>query len=178
MGPGTVNHLAEGESVTFGNPSIPTAGFDKFVRNICRQIGAALEIPHDVLMKEFNASYSASRAALMEAWEAFRMRRKWLVDDLCQPVYEVWLAEAVALGRIKAPGFFVDPRIRAAWCGAHWIGPVQGHLDPVKEVKADIMAINEGLKTREMVTREYGSGDWYENVKQLHQENDAIRRAR
>ena len=178
MGPGTVNHLAEGEKVTFGNPSIPTAGFDKFVRNICRQIGAALEIPHDVLMKEFNASYSASRAALMEAWEAFRMRRKWLVDDLCQPVYEVWLAEAVALGRIKAPGFFVDPRIRAAWCGAHWIGPVQGHLDPVKEVKADIMAINEGLKTREMVTREYGSGDWYENVEQLRQENDAIRRAR
>lgn len=178
LGPGTVNHLADGEKVVFGNPSIPTAGFDKFVRTICRQIGAALEIPHDVLMKEFNASYSASRAALMEAWEAFRMRRKWLVDDLCQPVYEVWLAEAVALGRVKAPGFFVDPRIRAAWCGAHWIGPVQGHLDPVKEVKADIMAINEGLKTREMVTREYGSGDWYENVEQLRQENEAIRRAR
>lgn len=178
MGPGTINHLGENEKVVFSNPSIPTAGFDKFVRTICRQIGAALEIPHDVLMKEFNASYSASRAALMEAWEAFRMRRKWLVDDLCQPVYEVWLAEAVALGRVKAPGFFVDPRIRAAWCGAHWIGPVQGHLDPVKEVKADLMAINEGLKTREMVTREYGSGDWYENVEQLSQENEAIRKAR
>ncbi len=37
----------------------------------------------------------------MDAWEDFRMRRKWFVDDFCQPVYEVWLAEAVARGVSK-----------------------------------------------------------------------------
>lgn len=174
MGPGIVNHLAEGEDVVFGNPNIPTSGFETFVKTIGRMVGAALEIPHDVLMKEFNASYSASRAALMEAWEAFRMRRKWLVDDLCQPVYEMWLAEAVARGRVKAPGFFVDPMIRAAWSGAHWIGPVQGHLDPVKEVKADSMAVSEGFKTREQVMREYGNGDWFENIEQIKRENESM----
>lgn len=174
MGPGTINHLSPGEGVTFGSPNIPTTGFESFTKTVCRMVGAALEIPYEVLMKEFNSSYSASRAALMEAWEAFRMRRKWLVDDFCQPVYEIWLAEAVALGRIKAPGFFNDPRVRAAWCGAHWIGPVQGHLDPVKEVKADTMAVSQGFKTREEVTREYGAGDWWDNVAKVKRENEAL----
>lgn len=174
MGPGTVAHLEDGEDIKFGNPNIPTAGFDSFVKAICRLVGAALELPYDVLIKEYNSSYSASRGALLEAWEAFKMRRKWFVDDFCQPIYEVWLAEAVARGRIKAPGFFDDPRIRAAWCGARWIGPVQGQLDPSKEVKAAIMNVDRGFKTHEQVTRELGGGDWEDNVEQLKLENEKL----
>ncbi len=174
MGPGTILHLKEGEKVAFGNPNIPSTGFDAFFKVICKEIGAALEIPYDTLLKEFNQSYSASRAALMEAWEAFKMRRKWLIDMLCQPVYEVWLAEAVALGRIDAPGFFTDPALRAAWCKAQWLGPVQGQLDPTKEIKADILAVSKGFKTHEQVTREYGGGNWQDNVEQLKQENAAL----
>ena len=177
MGPGTVNHLAEGEDITFGNPNVPTAGFDPFVKTICRLVGAALEITYDVLIKEYNESYSASRAALMEAWESFRMRRKWFVDDLCQPTYEVWLSEAIAIGRIKAPGFFTDPRVRAAWCGARWIGPVQGQLDPVKESKANEIHVAHGWKTNEQVTREMGGGDWEANVEQLSHENEELKAA-
>ena len=170
MGPGNVLHLGANEDVKFGAPQIPTPGFDTFVKVLCKEIGAALNIPYDVLLKEFNASYSASRAALMEAWEAFRMRRQTLIDKFCQPLYETWLAEAVALGRVNAPGFFTDPLIRAAYCKAQWLGPVQGQLDPTKEVKADILAVQHGFKTHEQVTREYGGGDWVENMEVLKQE--------
>ena len=52
----------------------PPAGFETFVKTVCKLIGAGLEQPYDVLVKEFNASYSASRAALLEAWEGFKMR--------------------------------------------------------------------------------------------------------
>lgn len=99
------------------------------------------------------------------------MRRKWFVDNFCQPAYEVWLAEAVARGRVKAPGFFDDPLIRAAWCGARWIGPTQGSLDPLKEAKAAVLQIQHALKTHEQVTRETGGGDWDENVEQVAAEN-------
>ncbi len=178
MGPGTVLHLDDDEEVVFGNPNVPTSGFESFVKTICKLIGANLEIPYDVLIKEYNSSYSASRAAMQDAWEAFRMRRKWFVGDFCQPVYEIWLAEAVALGRIKAPGFFNDPRVRAAWCGARWIGPVQGQLDPLKEAKAAILLANNGFKTRSQLTREMGGGDWEQNVVQLKQENELLSDAR
>ena len=177
MGPGTVLHLEPGEKVQFGNPNIPTAGFDSFVKSLCRQMGAALELPYDVLVKEFNSSYSASRGALLEAWEAIKMRRAWFIDDLCQPVYQIWLAEAVALGRIKAPGFFDDPLLREAWSGARWIGPVQGSLDPLKEAKADLLLIGSGIKTHEQVTIERGGGDWDENMEILAHETELLRAA-
>ena len=177
LGPGTVIHLEDGEDVVFGNPNIPTAGFESFVKTLCRLIGAALELPYDVLIKEFNSSYSAARAALLETWEAIRMRRQWFVDDFTQPVYEIWLTEAVASGRIKAPGFFVDPLIRAAWCKARWIGPVQGQIDPTKESKASIMNVDRAFKTHEQVTREMGGGDWDDNVEQIRDENEKLKEA-
>lgn len=177
MGPGTVNTLKVGESVKFGQPNIPTAGFDTFMKAMCMQMGAALEIPYEILIKEFNASYSASRAAILEAWEAFKMRRSWFVADFCQPIYEIWLTEAIARGRIQAPGFFDDPLVRDAWCCARWIGPVQGQIDPRKEVDAALLQISHGLKTHEQVTREMGGGDWNENVTQLERENELLKAA-
>lgn len=170
MGPGTVNHLAPGESVTLGNPNIPTAGFESFVKMICKMSGASLELPYDVLMKEFNSSYSAAKGALEEAWETFKMKRSWFINDFCQPIYETWLAEAIAIGRIKAPGFFQNPLIRAAWSGARWDGPAQTHLDPVKEATANEMLVSHGWKTNEQVTREYYGGDWEDNANIIKQE--------
>lgn len=174
IGAGTINVLKPGEKVTLGNPNIPTAGFESFVKYICKMIGAALELPYDVLMKEFNSSYSAAKGALEEAWEMFKMRRSWLIEDLCQPVYEVWLAEAVATGRVKAPGFFNDPRIRKAWCGARWDGPAQTHLDPVKEAKANEIVVSRGWKTNSQVSREHYGGNFEENISELSEETQLM----
>lgn len=177
MGPGTVNHLLPGEDVSFADPKRPTSGFAGFTRAMAEQIGAALEIPADLLLKSFNSSYSASRAALLEAWKAFSMRREWFVSDFCRPVYEEWFAEAVSIGRINAPGFFEDPRIRAAWLGSEWIGPAQGQLDPVKEITAKKMAIDNGLMTREQAAVELGNGSWDDIVEQLKNENTQMAEA-
>lgn len=174
MGPGTVLHLRKGEKVQFGSPNIPTVGFDIFTKTISRTIGAALELPYEVLLKEFTSSYSASRGALLEAWESFRMRRSWLVDGFCQPVYERWMAEAAALGRVQAPGFFTDPLLRSAWCSAQWIGPVQGQLDPKKEAEAALALASYGVKTYQQITREFGGGDFMANAEELKRENDAL----
>ena len=175
MGPGTVNVLKPGESVTFGDPKRPNGGFEGFVNAVCKQVGAALEIPADLLLKAFNASYSASRAALLEAWKAFKMRREWFVDDFCKPIYNVWLYEAVARGRIEAPGFFADPRIRAAWMGSEWIGPSQGQLDPVKEIQAEQLACDNGFSTREQATVRLNGGSFEANAEQLATENEMLK---
>lgn len=177
MGPGQINIMEPGEDVTFADPKRPASGFEGFMRAICEQVGAALEVPADLLLKAFNSSYSASRAALMEAWKAFKMRREWFVGDFCQPIYEMWLAEAVARGRISAPGFFADPALRAAYLGADWIGPTQGQLDPTKEITAEILAIGEGITTREQATIRLNGGQWDANVEQLARENEKLRAA-
>lgn len=177
MGPGQINIMKPGEDVVFGDPKRPAGGFDGFVVAICKQIGAALEIPADLLLKSFNASYSASRAALLEAWKAFKMRREWFADDFCRPLYEVWMAEAVARGRIIAPGFFSDPAIRAAWLGSEWIGPTQGQLDPVKEITAEQLACESGFSTREQSTIRLNGGSFEANAEQLVDENARLAQA-
>lgn len=177
MGPGTINILEPDEDVVFGSPNIPTAGFDTFNKSIIKQVGAALELPYDVYMKEFNSSYSASRGAIVEAWEGFKMKRVWFVNGFCQPIYEMWLSEAVARGRIHAPGFFTDPLIRAAWCGTRWIGPTQGSLDPLREVKAAILMVQNAYKTHSEATRELSGGDFDANVAQLRLENELLAKA-
>lgn len=172
MGPGQINVMNPGEDVVLADPKRPASGFDGFVKSICTQIGASLEIPRDLLMKEFNASYSASRAALLEAWKSFKMYREWFANDFCNPVYKIWLSEAVARGRIKAPGFFSDPRVKEAWLGCEWVGPSQGQLDPVKEITAEILAVEHGFSTNEDSTVKLNGGDWNANMNKIERENE------
>jgi len=174
MGPGQINIMDSGEDVVFANPTHPNGSFDKFAAAVSAQVGAALEVPADLLLKQFNSSYSASRAALLEAWKAFKMRREWLADDFCRPCYEIWMSEAAARGRISAPGFFNDPVIRAAYLGSEWLGPSQGQLDPVKEITAEILACSEGFSTHEQSTIRLNGGQWDANVEQLRREGEKL----
>ncbi|NPV30650.1 MAG: phage portal protein [Firmicutes bacterium] len=177
LGAGTINTLPPGYDIATADPKRPSSNFDAFVTALARHVGAALEIPYELLLKSFTASYSASRAALLEAWKAFRMRRTWFASDFCQPVYELWLAEAVARGRISAPGFFNDPLVAKAWSRAEWHGPAPGQIDPVKEVQAAQMRVASGFSTRERETIELTGGDFDRNIEQLQRENQLMREA-
>lgn len=174
LGPGAVMDLNPGEKVHDSNPGRPNSNFSMFVEAICQQIGASLEIPYELLVKRFNASYTASKGALEEAWKMFRMYRAWLAADFCQPIYEEWLAEAVAKKRIDAPGFFTDPLIRKAYCKAEWNGPAKGMLDPVKEVTAAEKRVANGFSTRSSETMEMTGGDFYTNADQLKNEEKKL----
>ena len=171
LGNGAIVALNEGESIDIADPKRPNTAFDAFVNSLCKNIGSALEIPQELLLKSFTSSYSASRAALLEAWKMFRKRREWLSKEFCQPVYELFLTEAIALGRIKAEGFFKDAIIRKAWCGADWNGAAMGMVDPVKEVQAAAMRVDNGFSTREEETMGLTGGDYIKNAKQLKREN-------
>lgn len=178
IGNGTINVLGTNESIQIADPKRPIAGFSQFVTALCKQIGSAIEVPYELLLKEFNSSYSASKGALLEAWKMFRMRREHTANKFCQPVFEMFMTEAVASGRIKAPKFFADPIIRKAWCGASWNGPAPGMLDPVKEVQAAKLRVDEGFSTREEETMGMTGGNYRQNSKQLQKENKMLSEAK
>lgn len=178
LGRGAIVPLADGEEPVFASPTRPNAGFDKFTVSFLTQVGVALELPLELLIKHFTASYSASRAALEMAWSFFRKKRNWLASRFCQPAYEMFLDEAVMSGRIKAPGYFDEtrPEIRAAYAQAEWIGPARPYLDPLKEAKADQTDIDTGVKTREEVIAERTGGSFDRKHAQLVKEETARKR--
>lgn len=171
---GLMVDLDPGVKPHFANPTRPNTAFDPFVMAVLRQIGIALELPFEVLVKHFQSSYSAARAALLDAWNFFRVRRAWMAAQFCQPVYEEWLTEAVARGRIHAPGFFADPLVRFAWCRAEWVGDGPGSIDPLKEANAVEKRLALNLTTLETETMLHDGSHWADNVAQRKREIEAL----
>lgn len=166
LGPGAIAALGPGEDVTFADPKHPNTGYEQFTDALVRQIGAALEIPIEVIYKQFSTSYSAARGALNEFWRTCTMYREWLSTKFCQPIYEEWFAEAVAKGRIKAPGFFTDPAIRKAYTICNWNGPARTNLNPVQEASAAAKRVANGFSTAQEETAQMTGGDYYANIRQ------------
>lgn len=163
---GAIIDLDENEEVQFADPKHPNTGFDTFSTAIIRQIASALEIPSEVLMKQFTASYSAARGALNEFWRTCDMMRSWFVDDFCQPIYEEWMTEAVATGRINAPGFLTDPAIKKAYTSCTWNGPARTNLNPVQEVDAAVKRVGAGFSTADQETATMNGGNYAMNIRQ------------
>lgn len=176
LGNGLIIDLAQGEKISTANPGRPNQAFDSFVMSLLRQIGAGLEIPFEILIKHFTKSYSAARAALLELWKYVLSERQLLTDNFLRPLQEVWMYEAVAKGRIPAPGFFDDPSIRRAYLSGSWVGPVKGQIDELKEVKAARERLDGRLSTLADETAELTGQDWDDNhVQQVKERNAQIR---
>ena len=96
------------------------------------------------------------------------VRRQWLATYWAQPVYELWLEEAIGRGLVEAPGWD-DPRMRAAYLRTRWIGPGRGWVDPVKEAQAAKLRMETGISTLEDECAEQGR-DWEEVLEQRARE--------
>jgi len=139
----------------------PGGSFGIFVERILRAIGAAVGMPYEVFTKDFSkTNYSSARAALLEAWRVFTLYRTWLRDSFCQLIWELVLEEAWLLGLLTLPASAPDfYDARHDYCAAEWIGPARGHVDPVKEMQADIAGLEAGVLTLSDVVAARG-GDW------------------
>lgn len=164
LGPGIVNWMRPGDSITFPMNAGPEPQFEAYVVALVKFIGACVGIPYEVLLKQFNASYSASRASLLQFWARIKVLRQLLVDQFCQPVYTAWMMEAVAKRIVSAPGFFDDPRIFRAWTRCAWSGSSPGSIDPLKEIMASDKKVKLGVSTLERESLEINGSDWRANT--------------
>ena len=171
---GAVMDLPEGVKPVGISPGRPNQNFSMFVESLVHQIGGALGIPSELLFLHFTASYSASRGALLEAWKLFKYWRIWLANNFCQPVYEEFLNEAVKLGRISAQSYFADDYHSKLYSWSEWVGSSQGQLNPVQEVQASILKVENGFSTYQRETSELTGGDYQLNAQQLKRERDML----
>ena len=172
--PGAIYDLPPGKKIETVNPLRQNTAFEGFVSTFETLIGSGQNIPKEVLIHKYDSNYTASRSALLDFWKTVRVYRSKFNQMFNQQVWEMWLSEAVAIGRVEAPGFFDDPAIRRAWCGCMWNGVTMGHVDPKKEVEAAIMRINHNLSTEEQEAAEYNGNDWSEVVRQRRKEIEAL----
>ncbi len=156
--------LPVGARLTSFAPNRPNAAFEAFMLAVMRNIAAGMNMPYELLLKDFSkTNYSSARAALLEAWRYFHGRRRWLTDDWLRAVYELWLEEAINAGEVEAPDFYEN---RYAYCRCRFIFGGRGWVDPVKEAQAAQMRMQMGLSTLERECAEQGE-DYEEVLDQL-----------
>lgn len=170
LAPGAIYDLPPGKDVTTVDPKRSDTQFESFVNTCITVIASSMGIPKEVLIKKYESNYTAARAALLDFWRTVRVYRTRFNTAFNQPIYEQWLSEAVAAGRIDAPGFFDDPAVRLAWCGCSWMGASMGHVDPLKEVNAAEVRIRNNITTEEQEAMEYNGNDRSAIVRQRKKE--------
>lgn len=171
-GGGMILPIPLGDKVHGFTPARPSAAYEPFTTTAFRHIATGLNMPYELLLKDFSKSnYSSARAALLEAWRFFTGRRDWLAKNFYQPAYELWFEEMVDTGKIEAPGFYEN---RSAWMRARWIGPGRGWVDPLKEAQAAELRMDIMVSTLEDECAEQGK-DWEEVLEQKAEEDKRMK---
>jgi len=169
--PGLVMYGNPGEKPHVLEANRPGNTFDSFVERILRAVGASVGMPYEIIAKDFSkTNYSSARAALLEAWRVFKFYQKWLVDQFCQLVWEMVLEEAYLRGLLQLPKGSPDwYDAMPAYTRAIWIPPKRGHVDPVKEMAANIKGLENNILTLADIAAENG-GDWETALEQRARE--------
>ncbi len=153
-GSNLVGNLRRGDKWKNLQDTSPAASYDAFVSSFFSSICASTGMSMEVVLKRFNANYSASRASLILCWRVANIWRDEMAADFLDPTYEMWLSEEIAAGRISAPGWS-DYRLRAAWLNCEWAGSPMPNIDPLKTAEADRAYVELGAQTLDDVARNY-----------------------
>jgi len=90
-------------------------------------------------------------------WPITVRRRERIAARLSQAIYEAWLDEAVAAGRVSFPGGYrTFAANRAAATHAVWQGPARPTADDLKTAKAQETRLRAGVTSRTYEAAEYG----------------------
>lgn len=174
--PGQVMYGSPGQKPHVLKNERPGNTFAAFVETILRGVGASVGMPYEVVAKDFSkTNYSSARAALLEAWRVYMLYRTWMERHLCQPVWQMVMEEAWLQGELVLPKGgpdFYDGL--SEYTHASWIGPAKGHVDPLKEVKANQVLLKDGVLTMSDWAAELGK-DWEAQIEQRGREVEKIR---
>lgn len=153
--PGTLQILEPGEDVKFSDPADVGGSYGEFLRTQFRAVASAIGVTYEQLTGDLSGvNYSSIRAGLLE----FRRRMESiqhsvLVHQMCRPVWNAWLDQAVLSGALSAAGFSLRRREYAA---CKWVPQGWQWVDPEKEFKAMLLAIRAGLMSRSEAISAFG----------------------
>lgn len=143
--PGHIEELVKGWEFQPWDPTYPTGEYDTFVKAQDRDTAAGLNVSYHALTGDLaDVNYSSIRAGTLEMRDMWRFLQRFTAVHFCTPVYQEWLYMALLMGQI--PGYDLTDYERLnkpTWevRGWEWV-------DPLKEIKASIEAVEFGLSTR------------------------------
>lgn len=137
--PGSFFEVEPDEDVKQVQANQPTTNFPDFLRVLSRIASVAFGLPVELLLMDFEkTNYSNARAALLQAWNVWRVHQRML-KRFCTRVYQWKLLQWMESGELS---------VRSDALDHGWICPGWQWIDPVNEIQSTLAAIDAGLETR------------------------------
>jgi lambda family phage portal protein len=174
--PGIIEKLPPGAKMNFVTPNRPNTGADPFMRMMLREVAAGIGASYESLSRDYSQSnYSASRLALLDDRDLWRVLQGWFIRNLRHEVHKRFIQQAALAGKIKGmrvEEYAVEPRkfeaVRYKPRGWGWI-------DPTKEVTAYKEAVKAGFTTvADVIAQTAGGQDLEDVLEQRRQELDLM----
>ena len=163
--PGTLQVLLPGEDVKFSTPADVGGGYEAFQYRTLLNIAASVGLPYHLVTGDVRqANYSSLRAELVEfRRRASQLQHGVIAFQLCRPVWRRWLEAAVLAGEL-------EPGDLAGALPVQWIPPRWDWVDPLKDIQAQLLAIEAGLLSRRKAVEATGY-----DIEEIDRENAADR---
>ena len=167
--PGAMRILPPGSDVKFAQPGGGLTEQVGFLKAQLREIAAGTGLMYEQLSGDLSeANYSSARFGLLEFRRLAEQRQRILIESqLLRPLWRRWINWKALAGEITAEDA-ADPDYRAV----RFVAPGWQWVDPLKEVNAEVRAIEAGLKSRAEVVASRGR-----DIDELDDEIAADRRA-
>lgn len=160
--PGTMQVLLPGEDVKFSAPADVGGGYEAFQYRTLLAVSASLGLPYHLVTGDVRqANYSSLRAELVEFRRRIgQLQHGVIVHQFCRPVWARWLETAVLAGALDADPVAARP--------VQWIPPRWDWVDPLKDIQAQVLAMEAGITSRRKVVEATGY-----DVEEVDRENAA-----
>ncbi|EDT7800721.1 phage portal protein [Salmonella enterica subsp. enterica serovar Berkeley] len=151
--PGTIQELPAGATIKTMQASQGGDDFDKFNEAMLTAVSMGLSSYKTALTGDTsNVNYSAARfGALMER-NRFKGNQDRMIDIIVMPLFEAFLNHAVLHSRINIRMTQIENII----LNTTVIRPKYESVDPIKDINAEVMLIEKGLKSKSSVIMERG----------------------
>ncbi len=148
--PGTMQVLLPGEDVKFSSPADVGGGYEAFQYRTLLAVSASLGLPYHLVTGDVRqANYSSLRAELVEFRRRIgQLQHGVIAHQLCRPIWRRWLETAVLSGALDT-----DPTALRA---VQWIPPRWDWVDPLKDIQAQVLAMEAGITSRRKVVEATG----------------------
>ena len=162
-----IAHLGPGEELDFKSVATPGSQYLPFSKNLQREQARCLGVTTESFTGDFSeANYSSAKMGVSSVWPITTRRRERIAAPMAQGIFEPWLEESIAEGRIPLKGgyrAFLANRERVV--AAEWQGPAQPSADPYKDALANKVELETGATTLQRIYAAKGL-DWEEEITQ------------
>ncbi|MEO0797348.1 MAG: phage portal protein [Verrucomicrobiota bacterium] len=170
--PGSFEALPPGVDIKDFSQEYPTSTYESGHKVFMQQLANGLNISSPTLANNYEGvNYSSLRQAMLTDRDAFQCLQAEMEDNGYQPIFDEWYDWNVnVMGTVRIPESKRDIEPESEWQARGW-----PWVDPLKEVNAQKVAVDEKFRTRQSVIAETSGADFADTAEQLSEEEEILK---